>query len=122
MIRDNNPEFNWTWDNTIDSSSTNTTPFVAENKTLSFIINASDPDDDPINFTWFIDNVNVSYVQNFTFNLTENFTAEGNYVITLYSRDGFTPFSEPVSEIWYNEYNSIELILTEKARYIPVSK
>jgi len=87
MIRDNAPEFNWTWDNTIDSSSTNTTPFVAENKTLSFTINASDPDNDPINFTWFIDNVNVSYVQNFTFNLTNNFTATGNYVLKLLVQD-----------------------------------
>jgi len=87
MIRDNNPEFNWTWDNTIDSSSTNTTPFVAENKTLSFKINASDPDNDPINSTWFIDSVEKSNVQNFTFNLTNNFTAAGSYTIKLKVQD-----------------------------------
>ncbi|MCH8003110.1 MAG: lamin tail domain-containing protein [Nanoarchaeota archaeon] len=88
MIRDNDPVINkWTWNNTIDGSSTDTSPAVAENKTLSFTINASDPDNDPINFTWFVDNVNASNVQNFTFNLTNNFTAAGNYVIKLQVQD-----------------------------------
>ena len=88
VIRDSDPVINkWTWNNTINISSTNTTPFVAENKTLSFIINASDPDNNSINFTWFINSVNVSYVQNFTFNLTNNFTATGSYALKLQVQD-----------------------------------
>ena len=88
MLRDNDPVINkWTWNNTINISSTNTTPFVAENKTLSFEINASDPDNNSINFTWFRDNVEISNLQNFTFNLTNNFTAAGSYVLKLKVQD-----------------------------------
>jgi len=95
MIRDNDPVINfWNWSNTVTNSSTDTSPEVAENKTLSFKINASDPDNDPINFTWFVDNVNASNVQNFTFNLTNNFTAVGNYVIKLKVQDNNSNFVE----------------------------
>jgi hypothetical protein len=88
MFRDNNPVIdNWSWNNTINVSSTNVTPFVAENNFLNFTINVSDEDDDPINFTWYIDNEEESNVQNFTFDLENNFTAVGSYVIKLVVQD-----------------------------------
>jgi len=88
IIRDNDPVINlWNWSNTLTNSTTDTSPTVAENKTLNFTIIASDPDNDPINFTWFIDNEETSNVQNFSFDLTENFTAAGNYVIKLQVQD-----------------------------------
>lgn len=77
----------WTWNNTVTTSSTNTNPMVAENKTLSFKLVASDPNNDPINFTWFINGTQVSIIQNFTFDLTKNFTAAGNYIIKLLVQD-----------------------------------
>ena len=98
VIRDNDPVINkWTWNNTITASSTNTSPIVAENKTLSFTINASDPDNNPINFTWFRDNKEISNVQNFTFNLTNNFTAAGAYTLKLTVADNN---SNSVSQEW----------------------
>ena len=88
IIRDNNPVINlWNWSNTVTNSTTDTSPTVAENKTLNFTVTASDPDGDSINYTWFIDNVNVSYVQNFTFDLINNFTATGNYVLKVQVQD-----------------------------------
>jgi len=88
MIRDRSPLINaWIWNNTINSSSISLIPFVAEDKTLNFTINASDPDDDPINFTWFRDNVEISNVGNFSFNLTDNFTAAGTYTLKLEVQD-----------------------------------
>jgi hypothetical protein len=98
MLRDNTPVLNrWTWDNTINTSSTNASPIVAENKTLSFTINASDPDNDTINFTWYIDSIEKSNVQNFTYNLTDNFTAEGSHTLMLEVQDNN---SNSVSQIW----------------------
>ena len=97
-IRDSDPVINkWTWNNTISISSTNTSPIVAENRTLNFTINASDPDNNPINFTWFVNNNENSSAQNFSFNLINNFTATGNYVIKLQVQDNN---SNSVSQEW----------------------
>lgn len=98
IIRDNNPVINkWTWNNTITASSTNASPIVAENRTLNFIINASDPDNNPVNFTWFRDSLEISNVQNFTFNLTNNFTAAGTYTLKLQVQENN---SNSVSQEW----------------------
>ncbi|MEK6949952.1 MAG: putative Ig domain-containing protein, partial [Nanoarchaeota archaeon] len=98
LTGDNKPAINsWKWNNTINISSTNTSPAVAENKTLSFIINASDPDKDSINFTWFRDNKEISNIQNFTFDLTNNFTAAGAYTLKLTVTDNN---SNSVSQEW----------------------
>ncbi len=84
LTGDNKPVINsWRWNNTVSASSANTSPAVAENKTLSFKIDASDPDKDLINFAWFRDNKEVSNAQNFTFDLTNNFTAERAYILKL---------------------------------------
>jgi len=98
VIRDNNPIINkWTWDNTINVSSTNTSPIVAENRTLNFTINSFDPDNNPINFTWFVNSSEKSSAQNFGFNLINNFTASGNYAIKLQVQDNN---SNSVTQEW----------------------
>lgn len=98
LTGDSKPVINsWRWNNTINASSTNTSPIVAENKTLSFTINASDPDNNPINFTWLRDNVEVNTTQNFTFNLVNNFSAAGAYALKLVVTDNN---SNSVSQEW----------------------
>ena len=98
MILDNNPTINsWLWNNTINASSTNTSPSVAENKTLSFKVNASDQDNDALIFTWYVDNANTSTVQNFAYDLTYNFNASGSHTIKLQLEDNN---SNTVSQEW----------------------
>lgn len=98
IIADNNPVIHsWRWNNTVNVSSTNTSPVVAENKTLSFVVNASDPDNNAINFTWFRDNVEINNSQNFTFNLTNNFTSAGTYTLKFTVTDNN---SNLVSQEW----------------------
>ncbi len=98
LTGDSKPVINsWKWNNTITSSSANASPSVAENKTLSFKINASDPDNDLINFTWFKDNIEINTTQNFTFNLVNNFTAAGAYALKLTVTDNN---SNSISQEW----------------------
>jgi uncharacterized membrane protein len=118
MIRDRKPIIDfWNWSTMLTNSTTDLSPSVAENKTLSFKINASDPDDDAINFTWYLDNVNISYVQNLTFNLTDNFTAAGSYTLKLQVQDNNSNSAEQEWSVTVTNTNREPLLdpITDKA-------
>ncbi|MCK4521591.1 MAG: putative S-layer protein [Nanoarchaeota archaeon] len=61
---------------------TDLTPSVAENSSLNFSVNATDPDGGPLNYTWNIDGiVNQTNGNNFTYN--PGFNDSGIHIITV---------------------------------------
>ena len=87
----------WQWNNTLTSSSSNTTPRIQENKTISFKVSASDAENNSINYTWYLNSAQFSAVQNYTFNFTDNLTSAGVHNITLIVQDNN---SNAVSQQW----------------------
>ena len=59
---------------------TDLTPTVAENSTLVFTINASDPDGGLLNYSWYLDNI-IEKTDGNNFTYAPNFTASGTHAI-----------------------------------------
>lgn len=56
------------------------TPSVAENSTLEFTINASDPDGGLLNYSWYLDST-LEKTDGNNYNYTPNFTASGTHTV-----------------------------------------
>lgn len=80
----------------ISFSPPNLTQTIAENSTLNFNANASDPDDALLNYSWFIDNIiNSTKPENFSY--TPGFSDNGTHTINATIKDAF---SNQVSVKW----------------------
>jgi len=80
----------------INFTPTDLTPSVAENSTLVFTINASDPDGGLLNYSWYVDDIiNKTDGNNFTY--APNFTASGTHTVIANITDNN---SNSVSQTW----------------------
>jgi hypothetical protein len=62
------------------------TPTVNEGETLEFKHTSSDPDNDPLSYTWYLDSTEVAYTQNWTY--SPDYYAAGHHNVTLAVSDG----------------------------------
>ncbi len=80
----------------INFSPSNLNQVLEEGSTLTFIINASDPDDNFLNISWFLDNV-LNASDTATFNYNPDFDDSGTHTINVTIKD---PLSNQVSLKW----------------------
>ncbi len=70
----------------IESYSPVGNPVIDEGVSQLFTINASDPEDDDLDFRWFVDGVEVGTGNSYTFNTDHD--SQGNYEIKVFVSDG----------------------------------
>jgi|GEM_PF-2675169 hypothetical protein len=92
----------------IDSFQPNTTTAsVDENSSITFNHTSSDPDNDTLNYTWYVDDISNVITQNFTY--SPNFTDSGTHNITLTVKDSN---NNTVSNFWNLTVSNVNRVPT----------